>query len=91
MAGGLAVYPMVAAGIAWRLRGRTPDAAYVLFFAGAWIATEYLRAVLFTGYAWDPLALLWLPVIGVARLSAWVGTYALSGLTIVAAGALAAA
>ncbi|KQU48133.1 acyltransferase [Sphingomonas sp. Leaf339] len=84
----LAVYPMMAAGIAWRLRGRAPDAAYVLFFAAAWIATEYLRAVIFTGYAWDPISVVWLPVIGVARLSAWVGTYALSGLTIVAAGAL---
>ena len=84
----LAVFPMAAAGIAWRWRGRAPDIAYVLFFAAAWIATEYLRAVLFTGYAWNPLGVIWLPVIGVARLSAWIGTYALSGLTIVAAGAL---
>lgn len=84
----LAVYPMAAAGIAWRFRGRAPDAAYVLIFAAAWIATEYLRGVLFTGYAWDPLGVIWLPVIGVARLSVWIGTYALSGLTIVVAGAL---
>ncbi len=84
----LAVFPMAAAGIAWRFRGRVPDIAYVMFFAAAWIATEYLRAVLFTGYAWDPLGVVWLPVIGVARLSAWIGTYALSGLTIVVAGAL---
>ncbi len=84
----LAVFPMAAAGIAWRFRGRVPDIAYMMFFAAAWIATEYLRAVLFTGYAWDPLGVMWLPVIGVARLSAWIGTYALSGLTIVVAGAL---
>ncbi len=84
----LAVFPMAAAGIAWRWRGRAPDIAYVLFFAAAWIATEYLRAVLFTGYAWNPLGVVWLPAIGVARLSACIGTYALSGLTIVAAGAL---
>jgi len=84
----LAMFPMAAAGIAWRFRGRVPDIAYVMFFAAAWIATEYLRAVLFTGYAWDPLGVVWLPVIGVARLSAWIGTYALSGLTIVVAGAL---
>ncbi len=84
----LAVFPMAAAGIAWRFRGRVPDIAYVMFFAAAWIATEYLRAVLFTGYAWDPLGVVWLPVIGVARLSAWIGTYALSGMTIVVAGAL---
>ncbi|WP_245739193.1 apolipoprotein N-acyltransferase [Sphingomonas rubra] len=84
----LAVYPMTAAGIAWRFRGRAPDAAWTLLFGAAWIATEYLRAVLFTGYAWDPLAAIWLPVIGVARLTAFVGTYALSGLTVVASGAL---
>ncbi|MDP1028253.1 apolipoprotein N-acyltransferase [Sphingomonas sp. KR1UV-12] len=88
----LAVYPMAAAGIAWRFRGRAadaaPDTAYVLVFAAAWIATEYLRAVLFTGYAWDPLGVLWLPAIGVARVSTLVGTYALSGLTIVVAGSL---
>lgn len=84
----LAVFPMIAGGIAWRFRARTPDTAWVLIFAAAWIATEYLRAVLFTGYAWDPLALIWLPAIGVARVAAWVGTYALSGLTIVVAGSL---
>jgi apolipoprotein N-acyltransferase len=85
----LAVYPMVAAGVAWRFRRERPDAAFVLIFAAAWIATEYLRAVLFTGYAWDPLAVLWVPVQAVASVSAWVGTYALSGLTIAFAGALA--
>ena len=43
---------------------------------------------MFTGYAWDPLGVVWIPVIGVARLAAFVGTYSLSGLTIVAAGSL---
>lgn len=84
----LAVYPMIAAGIAWRFRRAAPDVAFILIFAAAWIATEWLRSVLFTGYAWDPLSVIWMPVIGVARVSALVGTYALSGLTIVVAGAL---
>jgi len=88
----LAVFPMAAAAIAWRFgRGsgrRRADPAFVLVFAAAWIASEWLRSVLFTGYAWDPLGVAWLPLIGVARLSAWIGTYALSGVTIVAAGAL---
>ncbi|MEK9212818.1 apolipoprotein N-acyltransferase [Sphingomonas sp. 2378] len=88
----LAIFPMAAAGVAWRFRGKrrdaAPDAAYVLIFGAAWIATEYLRARLFTGYAWDPLSVVWLPVIGVARVSALVGTYALSGLTVVLAGAI---
>ncbi|WP_374945245.1 apolipoprotein N-acyltransferase [Sphingomonas sp.] len=88
----LAVYPMAAAGIAWRFRkpnaDAAPDAAYVLIFAAAWIATEWLRAIMFTGYAWDPLGVIWVPVQAVAGLAAYVGTYALSGLTVAAAGGL---
>ncbi len=92
----LAVYPMLAAGLAWRLAspravgdGATrPGAPFALVAGAAWIATEWLRGTMFTGYAWDPLGTMWLPVIGVARLSAWIGTYALSGVTIVAAASL---
>ena len=85
----LAVFPALAAMLAWRFaRTSRPDLPFALAFAAAWIATEWLRAVLFTGYAWDSLGVVWLPAIGVARLSAWVGTYALSGVTIVAAGSL---
>ena len=82
----LAVFPMAAAGIGWRFgRSQRPDAGYALVFAAAWIGSEYLRATLFTGYAWDPIGVIWLPVIGIARLSAWIGTYALSGVTVLAA------
>ncbi|WP_380785042.1 apolipoprotein N-acyltransferase [Sphingomonas sp. R86521] len=85
----LALFPMLAAVLAWRIARRGAiDPAFVLMFAAAWIASERLRSVLFTGYAWDPLSVVWLPAIGVARLSAYIGTYALSGVTIVAAGAL---
>ena len=93
----LAIYPMMAAGLAWRLaspraignRHAAISPAFVLVFAAAWIVAEWLRATMFTGYAWDPLGVVWLPVIGVARLAAWIGTYALSGVTIVAAGSIA--
>ncbi|WP_271299250.1 apolipoprotein N-acyltransferase [Sphingomonas sp. CV7422] len=82
----LAVFPMAAAWVSWRVGRRgAPDAGYALVFAAAWIAAEYLRSVLMSGYAWDPIAVIWLPVIGVARLSAWIGTYALSGVTVLAA------
>lgn len=84
----LAVYPALAAGIAWRFRSARPDYAFVLAFGGAWIGTEWLRATLFTGYAWDPLGVIWVPCGEIARLAADVGTYALSGLTIVLAGAI---
>ena len=88
----LAVFAMMAAGAAWRFRNeRGVDAPFVLVFAAAWIASEWLRATVFTGYAWDPLAVIWLPVQPVAMLAAWIGTYALSGLTVLAAGLAAIA
>ncbi len=84
----LAVYPALAAGLAWRMRRNRLDAGYVLIFAAAWIITEWLRSVVFTGYAWDPLGVIWVPVQPVAAIAALVGTYALSGLTVLVAGAL---
>ncbi len=84
----LAVYPAGAAWIAWRFRRQRIDAGYVLIFAAAWIVAEWLRSVMFTGYAWDPLGVIWVPVQPVATLAAWIGTYALSGLTVLGAGLL---
>jgi apolipoprotein N-acyltransferase len=82
----LAVYPAVAAGLGWRW-GRRDDLSLVLFFAAAWIVTEWLRATLFTGFAWNPLgvALVATPAAGAARL---VGTYGLSGIAAILGGAL---
>jgi len=85
----LAVYPMAAAGIAWHFRREARDGGFVLVFAAAWIATEWLRAVLFTGYAWNPLGVIWVPVQPIAGLAAWIGTYGLGGITLLAAGTLA--
>lgn len=92
----LAIYPALAAGLAWRLA--SPRASgdrltgiggpFILVAGASWIATEWLRGTMFTGYPWNPLAEIWLPLIGVAGGLAWVGTYALSGLTVVIAGAL---
>lgn len=92
----LAVYPALGAGAAWRLAaphraGQVRDAPggrFVLVFAATWIGAEWARATLLTGYAWDPVAAIWLPLTGVARSAAWIGTYALSGLTMLVAGAL---
>ena len=79
----LAIYPALAALVAWRFRSQRPDAAFALVAGAAWIATEWLRAVVFTGYAWDPLAVIWVPAPAVPHLAALIGTYALSGLTVV--------
>jgi apolipoprotein N-acyltransferase len=82
----LAVYPAAAAGLAWRW-GRGDDLRLVLVFAAAWIATEWLRATLFTGFAWNPagVAVLETPLSWSALL---VGTYGLSGVAALLAGLL---
>ncbi|MDQ2879017.1 MAG: apolipoprotein N-acyltransferase, partial [Pseudomonadota bacterium] len=84
----LAVYPMLAGALAWRFRRGTLDTGFVLIAGAGWIVTEYLRAELFSGYAWNPLGVIWLPT-GLAAIAAWCGTYALSGLTILVAGGIA--
>ncbi|MDQ3139221.1 MAG: apolipoprotein N-acyltransferase [Pseudomonadota bacterium] len=82
----LAVYPAMAAGLAWRY-GRKDWLALVFIFAAAWIVTEWLRATMFTGFAWNPVGVALLPT-AAARLSTIVGTYGLSGIAMLMAGAL---
>jgi apolipoprotein N-acyltransferase len=82
----LAVYPAMAAGLAWRY-ARRDWLALVFIFAAAWIVTEWLRATMFTGFAWNPIGVSLLPT-AAARLSSIVGTYGLSGIVVLMAGAL---
>lgn len=77
----LAVYPAMAAGIAWRW-GRKSPAGFPLVFAAAWIVTEYLRATMFTGFAWNPLGVVLLQSLVLPIFAIWIGTYGLSGLAI---------
>lgn len=62
------------------------ELGFVLLFSAAWIATEWLRATLFTGFAWNPLAAIFVPWITPAVRT--VGTYGVSGLIVLLAGAL---
>jgi apolipoprotein N-acyltransferase len=80
----LAIYPALAAGLAWRFGQRSPT-ALVLALAGTWALTEWLRATMFTGFAWNP--------VGVALVDTWwrglaplVGTYGLSAVAILVGG-----
>ena len=97
----LAVYPAAAAGLAWRwslplpFRGEGKSykprssgrnrLAFVLLFAAAWIVTEWLRATLFTGFAWNPAGVALLDS-GLAAPAIWIGTYGVSGLVLLFAG-----
>lgn len=82
----MAIYPAAAAGVAWRL-GRTP-LVRVLALAGGWMLAEWLRGYLFGGFPWNPLGVVWLPLIGFAQGAAVIGALGLSGATILVAGAL---
>ncbi|ANU06544.1 apolipoprotein N-acyltransferase [Paraurantiacibacter namhicola] len=85
----LAVYPALAAALAMRLSGPHRGMIPLVFFAAAWIVTEWLRSWVFTGFAWNPLGMMLLGPFdrpGLAALTPWLGTYALSGLTILAGG-----
>ena len=85
----LAIYPALAALGAW-LIGRRNYGALVLATAGSWIVSEWLRSWVFTGFAWNPLAAIAVGSIdhaGLAGLAPWLGTYALSGLVVILAGA----
>ncbi len=82
----LAVYPAIATGLAWRF-GRSRPLALVLALGGGWALTEWLRATMFTGFAWNP--------IGVTLVDTWwrhssafTGTYGLSALVASAGGTL---
>ena len=59
----------------------------ILLFAATWLAAEYLRAVAFTGFAWNPLGATLLPT-GIAIGATLIGTYGLGALAIVGAGAV---
>ena len=82
----LAIYPMLGVGLAWRF-GRDKPIALVLALAGGWAITEWLRATMFTGFAWNPVgaALVDSQLLGASRS---IGTYGLSALVVLSGGAL---
>ncbi|MCW1431563.1 apolipoprotein N-acyltransferase [Novosphingobium sp. JCM 18896] len=88
----LAVYPMLAVLGGWWLSRRTGsqgEAALLPGFAACWIISEWLRAWVFTGFAWNPLGMVLLGSFdtpGLAGLARWSGTYGLSGLVVILAG-----
>ncbi len=89
----LAVYPALAAAGARALATRAVAVALPLAFAGSWILAEWLRGWVFTGYPWNPFAMVLLGPMdrpGLAALAPWMGTYALSGLAVLLGAGLVA-
>jgi apolipoprotein N-acyltransferase len=58
----------------------------ILAFAGLWIITEWLRSWVFTGYVWNPLAVI--AMAETATPATVVGTYGLSGMLVLVSGVL---
>jgi apolipoprotein N-acyltransferase len=80
----LALWPALATCAAWLVARRGSLFAFALAFAAMWIAAEWFRSWVFSGYAWGPLSMMLLgpwdrP--GLAMALPFVGSYALSGLT----------
>jgi len=82
----LAVYPMLATGLAWRF-GKPRPIALVLALAGGWAITEWLRATMFTGFAWNPVGVTLVDTPW-RSTSALIGTYGLSALGVLVGGML---
>ncbi|WP_074204889.1 apolipoprotein N-acyltransferase [Parasphingorhabdus marina] len=83
----LAVYPALTALGAWWL-GKKHPVALMLAFAGFWIFTEWLRSWVFSGFIWNPLGSVLLPLGQLPFLTKYVGSYGLSAIAVIAAAAL---
>ena len=79
----LALYSMLAAALAWTF-GRDRPLALLLGLAGAWAITEWLRAGMFTGFAWNPVGVT-LADTHLINATTVIGTYGLSALVVLAA------
>src|SRR5215210_8391525 len=82
----LAIYPALAAGLAWRL-GKGAHVPLLLALAGGWAVTEWLRGAIFSGFAWNPIGASLAPT-PLIQASALIGTYGLSMLVVLMGGAL---
>lgn len=81
----LALYPALAALVAWFARGRL---ARTLLLAAAWMLAEWLRGHLFSGFAWNPLGVALVDT-GVAQAAALFGGLGVSGLVVLTGGLVA--
>ena len=76
----LAIYPALAAGLAWRF-GREDRVVLVVVLGGSWAVCEWLRGTMFTGFPWNPAAAALVPT-PLIKTTSLIGTYGLSGLVV---------
>ena len=83
LGGVVAVFVGLAAYGARRLAPAGPSR--VLMLAAAWVLLEWSRSWVLTGFSWNLLGTVWLPVLPVAQFAALTGAYGLSLVTVMAA------
>ncbi len=83
----MACYPGISAAVASRFR--TGPLPRTLAFGGTWMLAEWLRGYLLSGFGWNPLGVVSLPLGGLAQVAAIIGTLGLSGLIALACYGLA--
>jgi len=82
----LAVYPAMAAGVAWWF-GRDDRVVLVTTLGGAWAIAEWLRGAVFTGFPWNPAAAALAPT-PLITITPLIGTYGLSMIVVLLSGAI---
>jgi apolipoprotein N-acyltransferase len=83
LAGSLALFPALAAGLAYL--GARPGTGRVLILAASWTAAEWLRGHVLTGFPWNLIGYVWTASNAMLQLAAVTGIYGLSLLTVAVA------
>ncbi len=81
----MAIFPALAGLALGLLRPRHPLAAAIAL-AVAWVLAEWLRAHFLWGFPWNLIGYVWMGVLPVSQVGAWVGIYGLSALAVLLGG-----
>ncbi len=67
---------------AWRSTGRIKNIGWMLGATAVWVAGEYLRAIIITGFPWNLIGVCQYKELAFIQVAAWGGVYAVSALPI---------
>ncbi|MDH5772234.1 MAG: apolipoprotein N-acyltransferase [Rhodospirillaceae bacterium] len=83
---GFGLFVAIAAGLSYKFAKNSPASA-VLLFAASWAVLEWVRSWLLTGFPWNLLGSVWAFSDNALQGAAFIGTYGLGLLTVIAASA----